>query len=39
MNKVDLSFCVLIDFWLYPVVMVVLRSVKSETGKFPSGLA
>ena len=23
----------IIDFWLYPVVMVVLRSVKSETGK------
>ena len=22
--------------WLYPVVMVVLRSVKSETGKYPS---
>ena len=25
--------------WLYPVVMEVLRSVKSETGKSPSGLA
>ena len=27
------------DFWLYPVVMVVLRSVKSETGKSPEGRA